>query len=160
MTLLSNNINGAQHVNIKAIYKKSCSCILHQSTKIHTITTRTEKYGEVVNKLFIWALVRRVVSTPVFIEEEASVEYLTPWSGKHHCYTSQVYIIITNLSRKEVPSYPLISQDCSPIPRHSPDRVVIPRLRRLFWVFPVSSSPVLSSSSLTLYLDDVINSIM
>jgi len=55
--LLSNNINGAQHINIKAIYKNHAAVYDVRVQKHNTITTGIEKYGELANKLFSWALV-------------------------------------------------------------------------------------------------------
>ena len=61
--LLSSNVNGAQRVNIKAIYNKSCSCIWCQSTKTqHNNNTNRKKCGEFANKLFSWALVRQMAT--------------------------------------------------------------------------------------------------
>jgi len=56
--LLSNNVNGAQHVNITAIYKNHAAVYDVRVQKHNTITTRIKKYGELANKLYSWALVR------------------------------------------------------------------------------------------------------
>jgi len=59
--LVSNNINGKQHINITAIYKKRAAIWDVSVQKHNTITTQIEeKYSEVANKLFSWALVHQV----------------------------------------------------------------------------------------------------
>ena len=85
VTLLSNNINGAQHVNKTAIYKNTMPLYttLVYKTRHNNNTNRKNMVKLRINYLVGHQSARwlRVVSTPVFIEEEASIEYLTPYSS-------------------------------------------------------------------------------
>ena len=66
----------------------------------NTITARIEKYGELVNKLFSWALVRQV-ATLLFIEVEACIKYLAPWLGTKYLKCNVITIDDIKVTERE-----------------------------------------------------------